>query len=55
MRNQDYRFLIAGLTERFQDDAFVQGIQIAGGLIEKQEGRIVEKSPGNADSLLFSA
>ena len=55
MRNQDYRFLIAGLTERFQDNALIQGIQIAGGLIEEQEGRIMEKSPGNADPLLFSA
>lgn len=55
MRNQNYRFLIAGLTERFQYNALIQGIQIASGLIEEQEGRIMKKNPGDADPLLFSA
>lgn len=55
MGYQDNGFLLGGFLQGFENDPFVQGIQIAGGFIQQEQGGVVEESSGNADALLFAA
>ena len=47
--------ILACLLQRPQDDGLIQAVKIAGGLIQKQQRRLMEKSPGKSQSLALSA
>ena len=43
------------LVERFQNDRFIQAVQVGGGFIQQQKRRIVEKGPGQTQPLALAA
>ena len=43
------------LAQQPEDDLFVLGVQIAGGLVGQDDLRIVDEGAGNADALLLAA
>jgi len=52
---QDNGFLLGGFLQGFENDPFVQGIQVAGGLIQQKQGGIVEEGSGNGQALTLAA
>ena len=55
VRDQDDRLIPGGFPQGPKDDPFVQGIQIGHGLIQQHQRRVMQKGPGQADSLPFPA
>ena len=53
--DNEHRFVCAQLFEGLENDTFIQRVQVAGGLVQKQERSIVKEGPGNSDPLFFSA
>ena len=41
--------------ERFQDDGFVEAVEIAGRLVQEEERRVVQKRAGQSEPLAFAA
>ena len=55
MGDQEDGFAPALLMEGFQDHGLVEAVQVGGGLVQEQEGGVVEKGPGQAQPLPLPA
>lgn len=55
MGHQDHCPVTSFLLQSTEDDTLVETVQVAGGLIQQQQGRIMEKGTGQADALPFAA
>lgn len=55
MGHQDNGFLSGGFFQRFEDDSFIQGIQVAGGLIQQEQRGVVEEGSGDGQTLTLAA
>ncbi len=42
-------------AEEIDDDALVGGVEVSGGLVGEQDGRVIDEGAGDADALLLSA
>ena len=55
MRNQYHCLFVSRLLQRFQDNAFIQGIQIGCWFIHQKKRAVMEKSSCNSNTLFFTA
>ena len=55
VRNDERGAVLRGIVERLLHEPFAGGIERAGGLVEQQDGRILQDRASNRDALPLSA
>ena len=55
MRHKQHSLALSFLLESLEDNSLIEAVQVAGGLIEQHERRIMQESPRKADPLPLSA
>ena len=55
MGDKEDGLVLARSLHCFEDDALVEAVEVGGGLVQQEEGRIVEEGARHADALAFAA